>query len=57
MNTEVKVYTVKGFNKLNKEFDKLDNDPKVIDYEFDTIYRGDDAKQFEYEFQVITNKN
>ena len=57
MITEVKVYTVKGFNKLNEEFDKLDNDPKVIDYEFDTIYRGDDAKQFEYEFQVITNKN
>ena len=51
----VSIYTVKGFEKLNNEFDKLDNDPNVIDYEFDTIYRGDDSTQFEYEFQVITN--
>ena len=55
MNTKVKIYTVKGFKKLNEEFDKLDNDPRVMDYEFDTIERGDDASNFKYEFQVIMN--
>ena len=57
MTKKVKVYTVKGFNKLNEEFDKLDNDSRVIDYEFDTIERGDDEFNFTYEFQVIINKN
>ena len=56
MSTEVKIYTVKGFKKLNEEFNKLNSDSKVIDYEFDTIERGDDALNFKYEFQVLIDK-
>ena len=49
-----KVYTVKGFKNLNKEFTTLDEDNTVIDYEFNTIDRSsDDRSNFEYELQVI----
>lgn len=48
-------YKVKGFKNLNKEFEKLNNDPNVIDYEFYTIDRSsDDPMNFEYQFEVIT---
>ncbi len=49
-----KIYTVKGFDNLYKEFTKLDKDDTVIDYEFNTIDRSsDDWNNFEYELQVI----
>lgn len=49
-----KIYIVKGFKNLNKEFITLDEDDAVIEYEFDTIDRSsDNCNNFEYEFQVI----
>ena len=49
-----KNYTVKGFDKLNEEFDKLDSDPRVSDYTYDTVFRSENGmRNNEYEFQVI----
>ena len=50
MNTS---YVIKGWENLNNEFDKLDSDPNVEDYTYDTIHRGDTNYNSEYEFQVI----
>jgi hypothetical protein len=53
---DYKNYTVKGFDKLNEEFDKLDSDARVSDYNYYTLHRnGDGMKDNEYEFQVIFN--
>ena len=43
----------KKLNQLRIKLDKLDNDPSVEDYTYDTIHRGDTNYNSEYEFQVI----
>lgn len=52
---ETKVFYITGFEKLNKTLDKLEQDPKVIEFEFECESRGESDDTHEYFVQVITN--